>query len=127
MPSLEAHKILIQAMKEQGVRQLVEWEIPGVRSGQDKKSLITVVPGLLAGLAFPQAKRNGGNWGTAPNVGIGWDAGLFCSSKKYLLYRQGKSRVWGYKHEVWYFQERYRCVHSGTAGQQPLYWQDAYH
>ena len=57
MPSLEGHKILIQAMKEQGVRRLIDWGTPSIRSGQDKKSLITVVPGLLAGLAFPQAKK----------------------------------------------------------------------
>lgn len=57
MQSLEGHKILIQAMKEQGVKRFIDWGTPSIRFEQDKKSLITVVPGILAGIAFPQGKK----------------------------------------------------------------------
>lgn len=57
MQSLEGHKILIQAMKEQGVKRFIDWGTPSIRFEQDKKSLITVAPGILAGIAFPQAKK----------------------------------------------------------------------
>ena len=55
MQSLEGHKILIQAMKEQGIKRFIDWGT--IRFEQDKKSLITVAPGILAGIAFPQAKK----------------------------------------------------------------------
>ncbi len=57
MQSLEGHKNLIQAMKKQSVKRLIDWGTPSIRSKQDKKALITVVPGILAGIAFPQAKK----------------------------------------------------------------------
>lgn len=57
MQSLEGHKILIEAMKEQGVKRLIDWGTPSIRFEQDKNSLITVAPGILAGIAFPQAKK----------------------------------------------------------------------
>lgn len=57
MQSLEGHKVLIHAMEEQGVKRLIDWGTPSIRSPQDKKSIITVAPGILAGVAFPQAKR----------------------------------------------------------------------
>lgn len=57
MHSLEGHRVLIQAMKEQGVKRLIDWGTPSIQSPQDRKSSITVVPGILAGIAFPQAKK----------------------------------------------------------------------
>lgn len=57
MQSLEGHKILLQAMKKHGVKRLIDWGTPSIRSKQDKKSLITIVPGILAGIAFSQAKK----------------------------------------------------------------------
>ena len=57
MHSLEGHRVLLQAMKEQGVKRLIDWGTPSIQSPQDRKSFITVVPGILAGLAFPQAKE----------------------------------------------------------------------
>lgn len=57
MQSLEGHKILIQAMKEQDVKRFIDWGTPSIRFEQDKKSLITVALGILAGIAFPQAKK----------------------------------------------------------------------
>lgn len=57
MQSLEGHRVLIQAMKEQGVRRLIDWGTPSIRSDQDKASFVTILPGILAKLAFPQAKN----------------------------------------------------------------------
>lgn len=57
MYSLEGHRVLIQAMKEQSVRRLIDWGTPSIQSPQDRKSFLTVVPGILAGIAFPQAKK----------------------------------------------------------------------
>lgn len=57
MESLEGHKALIKAMEANQVKRLVDWGTPSVQFKQDKKSLITVVPGIMAGLLFPQAKK----------------------------------------------------------------------
>lgn len=57
MESLEGHKVLIQAMEANQVKRLVDWGTPSVHFEQDKKSLITVVPGIMAGLLFPQAQK----------------------------------------------------------------------
>lgn len=57
MHSLEGHRVLLQAMKEQGVKRLIDWGTPSIQSPQDRKSFVTVVPSILAGIAFPQAKK----------------------------------------------------------------------
>lgn len=57
MESLEGHKTLIKAMKANQVKRLVDWGTPSIHFEQDKKSLITVVPGIIAGLLFSQAKK----------------------------------------------------------------------
>ena len=57
MESLEGHKTLIKAMEANLVKRLVDWGTPSIHFQQDKKSLITVVPGIMAGLLFPQAKK----------------------------------------------------------------------
>ena len=54
--SLEGHKVLLKAMGEAGVRRLVDWGTPSVHFGGDKKSFVTVVPGVLAGMALTDAK-----------------------------------------------------------------------
>ena len=54
--SLEGHKVLLKAMSEAGVRRLVDWGTPSVHFGGDKKSFVTVVPGVLAGMALTDAK-----------------------------------------------------------------------
>lgn len=55
--SLEGHKVLIQAMQERGVKRLIDWGTPSIHSARDRKSFVTVEPGILAVLLFPQAKR----------------------------------------------------------------------
>ncbi len=57
MASLEGHKVLVNAMKKAGVKRLVDWGTPTVSFKDDKKSLITVVPGILAGITLTQAKE----------------------------------------------------------------------
>lgn len=57
MQSLEGHQILIRAMKEVGVTRLVDWGTPSVAFEKDKKSFITVVPGIMAGIALTMAKE----------------------------------------------------------------------
>ena len=57
MQSLEGHKVLIQAMQERGVKRLIDWGTPSIHSARDRKSFVTVAPGILAVLLFPQAKR----------------------------------------------------------------------
>ena len=57
MDSLEGHKNLIRAMNECGVKRLIDWATPSVHFKKDKKSFITVMPGIMAGILFPRAKR----------------------------------------------------------------------
>ena len=57
MPSLDGHKVLLKAMNECGVTRLVDWATPSVPFEKDKKSFATVVPGILAGILFKQAKQ----------------------------------------------------------------------
>lgn len=56
MASLDGHKVLIRAMKDCGVSRLIDWATPSIPFEKDKKSFITVVPKLLAGLFLKQAK-----------------------------------------------------------------------
>jgi len=57
MDSLEGHKNLLKAMEECKVSRLIDWATPSVCFEKDKKSFITVVPGIMAGIAFPMAKK----------------------------------------------------------------------
>lgn len=44
-------------MKETGVKRLVDWGTPSIPFEKDKKSSITVVPGIMAGIALTMAKE----------------------------------------------------------------------
>lgn len=57
MASLNGHKVLVDAMKTAGVKRLIDWGTPSVPFSKDKKSFITVVPGIMAEIALTQAKR----------------------------------------------------------------------
>jgi Putative NADH-flavin reductase len=57
MESLDGHKNLLKAMNEFGIGRLIDWSTPSVHFKNDKKSFITVVPGFLAGILFPMAKK----------------------------------------------------------------------
>ena len=54
--SQKGHEILLKAMKEQGVKLLIDWGTQSVAFDKDKKSFITVVPGIMAGIMFSKAK-----------------------------------------------------------------------
>ena len=54
--SQKGHEILLKAMKEQGVKRLIDWGTPSVAFNKDKKSFITIVPGIMAGIIFSKAK-----------------------------------------------------------------------
>jgi len=56
-PSLDGHKIMLKAMNECGITRLIDWATPSVTFEKDKKSFITVVPGIVAGIALKQAKN----------------------------------------------------------------------
>lgn len=57
MDSLEGHKNLIKAMNECGVERIIDWATPSVHFEKDKRSFTTVIPGLIAGIVFPMAKK----------------------------------------------------------------------
>lgn len=57
MESLEGHKVLLAAMEEKSVKRLVDWGTPSVSFEKDKKSFITIVPGIMAGILFKTAKQ----------------------------------------------------------------------
>ena len=54
--SQKGHEILLKAMKEQGVKRLIDWGTPSVAFDKDKKSFITVIPGIMAEIMFSKAK-----------------------------------------------------------------------
>lgn len=49
--------LICKAMEANHVKRLVDWGTPSVHFEQDKKSLITVFPGIIAGILFSQAKK----------------------------------------------------------------------
>ena len=54
--SQKGHENLLKAMKEAGVKRLIDWGTPSVSFEKDAKSFITVVPGIMAGILFSKAK-----------------------------------------------------------------------
>ena len=57
MPALNGHKLLLKAMEETGVKRLVDWGTPSVKFEKDKRSFITVFPGIGAAILFPKSKK----------------------------------------------------------------------
>lgn len=55
--SLAGHRVLLGAMRETGVKRLIDWGTPSVPFEKDKKSIITVLPGILASIIFPDSKK----------------------------------------------------------------------
>lgn len=56
MPSLDGHKLLFKAMRECSITRLIDWATTSVPFKDDKRSIITVIPGFLAGIILKQAK-----------------------------------------------------------------------
>lgn len=57
MESLDGHENLLKAMNECCIERLIDWATPSAHFKKDKKSFITVVPGFMAGILFPMAKK----------------------------------------------------------------------
>jgi len=57
MNSLEGHINIIKAMKELGISRLIDWATPSVHYSKDSHSFITIIPGIMAGIIFPKAKK----------------------------------------------------------------------
>ena len=55
--SSDGHANLVRAMEETGVKRLIDWGTPSVRSVEDKKSFLTVIPGIAAGILYTKAKK----------------------------------------------------------------------
>ena len=55
--ALAGHKLLIKAMKETGVKRLVDYGTPSYHFEKDQKSMTTWFPGFFAGLAFKDSKK----------------------------------------------------------------------
>lgn len=57
MASLDGHRVLLRAMKDAGVKRIIDWGTPSVPFDGDKKSFVTVFPGIAATIALTQAKK----------------------------------------------------------------------
>jgi len=80
--SLDGHNILLKAMNECGITRLIDWATPSVPFEKDKKSFITVVPGILAGIALKQAKNEMIAIGElVSNSGLDWTMVRFMAPK----------------------------------------------
>lgn len=55
--SFEAHKHILEIMKEEKVFRLIDWGTPSVPFSQDKTSKLTLIPKILASLFLPIAKK----------------------------------------------------------------------
>ena len=55
--SIIAHKNIIKAMNETNVKRLIDWSTPSIRSKEDKASFATIIPGILAYIFLPKAKK----------------------------------------------------------------------
>ncbi|MGL5753930.1 MAG: NAD(P)-dependent oxidoreductase [Paraclostridium sp.] len=55
--SIEAHKNIIRAMEETNVGRLIDWSTPSISFSKDTRSFITIVPGIMASIMLPKAKK----------------------------------------------------------------------
>jgi len=53
----EGHKVMLTAMKQCGIKRLIEWSTPSLSYEKDTKSILTVMPGMGAGMMFPDTKK----------------------------------------------------------------------
>lgn len=57
MHSLQAHENIVKAMHEVGVTRIIDWATPSIHFKDDVKSMITVVPGVMASILFKKSKE----------------------------------------------------------------------
>ncbi|MBP2651053.1 MAG: putative NADH-flavin reductase [Firmicutes bacterium] len=54
---LDGHKNIVRAMEELGLSRFIGLATPSVKFAKDKSSFATIVPGIIAGIVFPKAKK----------------------------------------------------------------------
>jgi putative NADH-flavin reductase len=57
MAILDGHNNIIKAMKELSVSRFISLATPSVKFEKDTPSMVTIVPGILAGIVFRKAKE----------------------------------------------------------------------
>lgn len=57
MDALNGTKNIVKAMCELKVSRIITWSTPSVKFSRDKKSFITIIPGIMASILFPKAKK----------------------------------------------------------------------
>ena len=55
--AIKAHENIVKAMKETRVNRLIDWSTPSISYKEDKTSFATVVPGIMATMFLPKAKK----------------------------------------------------------------------
>lgn len=55
--AIKAHENIVKAMKETNVKRLIDWSTPSISYKEDKPSFATIVPGIMASLFLPKAKK----------------------------------------------------------------------
>jgi len=56
--AIEAHNNIVKAMNETNVKRLIDWSTPSIKYKEDKASFATIVPGIMASLFLPKAKKS---------------------------------------------------------------------
>jgi putative NADH-flavin reductase len=57
-PIADGHRVIVEAMKSEGVRRLVTLATPSVKADDDPRVLATILPGIMARLLFPNPYRD---------------------------------------------------------------------
>ena len=79
-PIATGHELIIKAMKEQGIKRFITIATPAVRFEQDKTSIATVMPRLMARLFLPKPFQEIVAAGEATkNSGLDWTVVRFIS------------------------------------------------
>lgn len=55
--AIKAHENVIRAMKETNVKRLIDWSTPSISYKDDKASIATIAPGIMASVFLPKAKK----------------------------------------------------------------------
>lgn len=55
--SIKAHENIVRAMNETNVKRLIDWSTPSIKYKEDKASFATIVPGIMASIFLPKARK----------------------------------------------------------------------
>lgn len=55
--AVKANCDIISVMKVAGVNRYITWATPNIRSAEERRSFITVLPGIMASIFLPKAKK----------------------------------------------------------------------